>query len=351
MATTTDSPLGFLRKNPVFTGLSDVYTSFQERRAKLGLSNPGTVETIAKEVQRETLLTNYMFTGLRADLTKAFSLAPLFQVSHQFAMGERLNPYTFACLYGTNKVFAQGSVDNDGALSARFNWGWSPVSITKTQFQISPGGQDMAQFEHEYTGSDFTASVKAINPSFLEGGVTGIFVGHYLQSITPKLALGLESVWQRQALSQGPDSALSYVARYKSNDWVASASLQGHGAFTTSYWRRLSDKIQAGVDMTLSMMPSAGGLMGGPLQKEGSTTVGAKYDFRMAVFRAQIDSKGKLSCLLEKRVAQPITMTFAADVDHFTQQAKIGVSISIEATGEELQDQQDLAAQPLNIPF
>jgi len=176
----------------------------------------------------------------------------------------------------------------------------------------------MAQFEHEYTGSDFSASVKALNPSFLEGGLTGIYIGHYLQSVTPKLALGLEAVWQRGSLSQGPDSGLSYVARYKSDDWVATAQLQGHGALNATYWRRISEKIQAGVDMTLTMMPAQGGMMGGPLQKEGTTTVGAKYDFRMATLRAQVDSKGKLSCVLEKRVAPVMTMTFAADVDHFT---------------------------------
>ncbi|KAK3378533.1 eukaryotic porin/Tom40 [Podospora didyma] len=355
MASTSESPLAFLSKNPVYSGLSDVYTSFQERRAKLGLSNPGTVETIAKEVQRDVLLTNYMFSGLRADITKAFSLSPLFQVSHQFAMGERLNPYSFASIYGTNRVFAQGNIDNAGALSTRFNWRWGPTSthVTKTQFQIGTG-QDMAQFEHEYVGNDFTASVKTLNPSFLDGGLTGIVIGHYLQSITPKLAVGLEGVWQRSGMTQGPETAVSYVARYKSDDWVVSAQLQAQGALNTSFWKRLSEKVQAGVDMTLSVAPGAGGLMaGGALQKEGITTFGAKYDFRMSTFRAQFDSKGKLSVLLEKRVAAPVTMTFAADVDHFTQQTKIGVAISIEASTEELQDQQEaLGPQGSpNIPF
>lgn len=95
-----------LLNNPVARSLSDVYQSFSERRAKLGLSNPGTVDGIAKEVQRDVFLTNYMHSGLRADLTKAFSISPLFQVSHQFAMGERLTPYAFAALYGTNNVRA-----------------------------------------------------------------------------------------------------------------------------------------------------------------------------------------------------------------------------------------------------
>lgn len=104
MASTSSSPLAFVGQNPLARTLNDAFTSFQERRAKLGLSNPGTVENLAKEVQRDVLLNNYMFTGLRADLTKAFSLNPLFQVSHAFAIGERSNPYTFAALYGTNNV-------------------------------------------------------------------------------------------------------------------------------------------------------------------------------------------------------------------------------------------------------
>lgn len=216
-------------------------------------------------------------------------------------------------------MFAQGNIDDQGALSTRFNWRWGPSSITKTQFQIAPAGtgQDMAQFEHEYTGADFTASVKALNPGFLEGGITGVFIGQYLQSITSKLALGLEAVWQRAGLTQGPDSAVSYVARYKSEDWLASVQLQAQGALNTSYWRRLSDKVQAGVDMTLSVAPG-NPMMGGGMQKQGTTTICAKYDFRMSTYRAQVDTTGKLSCLLEKRVAPPIMMTFAADVDLYT---------------------------------
>lgn len=176
----------------------------------------------------------------------------------------------------------------------------------------------MAQFEHEYTGRDFTAGLKTYNPSYLDGGLTGIFIGSYMQSITPKLALGIEGVWQRAMTSQPPDALLSYCARYKADDWTATAQLQAQGALNTTFWRRLSDRVQAGVDMTLQVVPGAGGLMGGDLQKDGLATFGAKYDFRMSVFRAQVDSKGKLGILLEKRVAAPVTMTFAADVDHAT---------------------------------
>jgi hypothetical protein len=53
MASTSDAPLAFLHKNPVFSGISDVYNAFQERRERLGLSNPGVVENIAKGTSQE----------------------------------------------------------------------------------------------------------------------------------------------------------------------------------------------------------------------------------------------------------------------------------------------------------
>jgi mitochondrial import receptor subunit TOM40 len=179
----------------------------------------------------------------------------------------------------------------------------------------------MLQIDNDFTGNDFTASVKALNPSLLEGGLTGIFIGSYLQSVTPSLAIGLEAIWQRAAVNAGPETALSYCAKYKGDDWVASAQLQAQGAINTTYWRRLTDKVEAGVDLHLQFAGlsrgGGGGMMGGGISKEGVATIGAKYDFRASTFRAQVDSGGRLGCLLEKRVAPAVTLTFAGDMDHF----------------------------------
>ena len=178
----------------------------------------------------------------------------------------------------------------------------------------------MVQIDNDYTGKDFTASLKALNPSILDGGLTGIFVGSYLQSLTPSLAVGLEAVWQRAGLNTGPETALSYCAKYKGEDWIASAQLQAQGAVNTSYWRRITDKVEAGVDLNLQFAGlgrgRGGGLMGGGMGKEGLTTIGAKYDFRASTFRAQLDSSGRLGCLLEKRLAPAVMVTFAGDMDH-----------------------------------
>ncbi|KAI9850119.1 MAG: translocase of outer mitochondrial membrane [Thelocarpon superellum] len=356
MASEKPTSMSFLADNAIAAAFRDTWASFSAHREALGLSNPGSVENIAKEVQKDVLLNNYTFTGLRADLTKAFGVTPLFQISHAFSMGSQaLPPYTFAALYGTSNVLLQGNVDNDGQLSARANYRWSRAFATKTNAQIAPGpGQAMLQVDNDYTGDDFTASLKALNPSILDGGLTGIFVGSYLQAVTPSLALGVEAVWQRAGLNLGPETALSYCAKYKGDDWIASASLQAQGALSTSYWRRITDKVEAGADLNLQLVGlgrgRGGGLMGGAMGKEGLATLGAKYDFRASTFRAQIDSNGRLGCLLEKRLAPAVMVTFAGDMDHSKQQAKIGLAVSIEAAGEEIMEQQERAAASAALP-
>lgn len=61
-------------------------------------------------------------------------------------------------------------------------------------------------------------------------------------------------------------------------------------------------------------------MMGGRMQREAVATVGAKYDFRAASLRAQADSTGKLSVLMEKRLLQAILVNFAGELD----QLKVG---------------------------
>ncbi|KAK2872091.1 hypothetical protein FQN49_002570 [Arthroderma sp. PD_2] len=336
------SSLSFLTDNPAMAMIQDSYDAFARRREDLGLSNPGTVEMVAREVQKDVLLSNFMFTGLRADLTKVFGVSPLFRVSHAFTMGSQGNlpPYAFSTMFGTSDVLMQGNIGSDGALAAVANYRWSPALVSKANVQIMPGAaQGLMQLDNDYTGADFSASLKAFNPSILEGGLTGIFIGSYLQSITPGLALGLEAMWQRAGLGARPETALSYCARYKADDWIASAQLQAQGTINASFWKKLSDKVEAGVDMNLQFAPSGNPMMGGGMQREGTTSVGAKYEFRASTFRAQVDSAGKLSCLLEKRVAMPISLTFAGEIDQQT--AKIGLAVSFEMASEELMEQQE----------
>lgn len=99
------SPLSFLTDNAIALAITDTYSSLQERRRLLGLENPGTVDGIAREVQKDVLLTNFMFSGLRCDLQKIFSVNPLFRLQHGFAMGSQaLPPWQLMALYGNSNV-------------------------------------------------------------------------------------------------------------------------------------------------------------------------------------------------------------------------------------------------------
>lgn len=306
----------------------------------MGLENPGTVDNIAREVQKDVLLSNYMFSGLRCDLQKVFSMSPLFRLQHGFAMGSQaLSPWQLMALYGNSKVFMQAAYSSDNSLTAWGHLRVTPGYIAKIQTQISPSQGTMVQLDNEFVGEDFSASLKAMSPSLMEGGLTGIFIGSYLQSVTPRLAVGFEGVWQRAALNVRPETVMSYCARYKSADWVASAQYLAQGSLGGSYWRRLTDKVEAGVDCQLQFAPGMGGNgMFGGMRKEGTTTVGVKYNFLASVYRAQVDSAGKIGVVLEKRIAPPITLTFAAEIDQWKQSHKLGLAVSIESAPEDLEE-------------
>lgn len=166
-----------------------------------------------------------------------------------------------------------------------------------------------------------------MNPSILDGSLTGIFIGSYLQTITPRVSLGAEGVWQRQALNARPETAISYCGRYKGDDWIASAQYLAQGVLNVSYWKQLTAQVEAGVDTQLQFAPGLGGNGGmlSSLRREGTTTIGAKYDFRASTFRAQVDSTGKIGCYLEKRVAPVVTMTFAGEIDQVKVRSNLGL--------------------------
>ena len=97
--------LSFFTSNAIVSRLAEAFASLQERREALGLSNPGSVEKLSREVDYDVFLTNQSFSGLRAEIAKSFSMSPMFQVSHSLAMGSQaLAPYNFAAMYGSPKV-------------------------------------------------------------------------------------------------------------------------------------------------------------------------------------------------------------------------------------------------------
>lgn len=333
---------GIWSLNPVFSYLNDVYTTLAEHRQLLGLINPGTIENLTKEVLRDVFLNQYFFTGLRADLNKAFSMQPAFQTSHTLSIGSQvLPPYAFLALYATDDYFVQGNIDNDLSFSGRINYGWDKANILKVTLQIARGQPLMVQLEQDYQASDFSINLKTLNPSFLTGGFSGVAVASLLQSVSPKLAIGLEAMYSKQAGPAPPDSAVSYVARYNAGNWIATAQIQAQGSVVASFWRKVTDKVEAGVETQIaaSVKPITDPMMGTPIGfepvVEGQTTIGAKYEYRQSVFRGQLDSTGKVAAFLEKRVLPTVSILFSGEIDQIKASTRLGVGLQFESAGNE----------------
>lgn len=195
----------------------------------------------------------------------------------------------------------------------------------------------MFQLEHDVQLASTSLNIKTMNPDFTSQAFQGVVIGSILQSITPRLSLGLESAWQRQPLPAGlgqqgsvypSETSTSFLAKLVgvNKDWVAAATVvPANGVLNATFWRRLSEKVEAGVSLDLKAgvtqnMPQGSGLMAQPILsrvREGTATIGMKWEFRTAMLRAQIDSGGRVTAFLDRRVAPQIGVSFCGDIDHF----------------------------------
>ncbi|KAF8201825.1 eukaryotic porin-domain-containing protein [Pholiota molesta] len=330
--TTPIVPSYFTPVSPFF----NAYDRITRWRQDLGLPYPGSVENTQKEV-KATHLTNYIFDGARADLTKNLSFDPLFQLTHSFVLGSSVQPasYSLGVTFARENLFLQGTMDHEGSVNARFNHGWTANNIFKAQAQLSQqAGHNMIQLEHDFIGTDYHLNFKAVNPSPADG--SGVYIGSYLQSITKNLALGVESLYQRAA--QNSDLANSYLAKVTSTDksWIATAQVQPQGVLQATYWQKLSEKVEVAADLQV---------INAPTRRDAIATLGARYDFRAAQFRAQVDSTGKVSALLEQRFVPAFAFLVSGEIDHFKNNAKVGVGIMIESSSLSPEEMAALAAQ------
>ncbi|CDH14335.1 probable Mitochondrial import receptor subunit TOM40 [Zygosaccharomyces bailii ISA1307] len=355
---------GFWSSNPISSFCIDTYKNVHSHRQSLALANPGTVENLNKEVSRDVFLTQYFFTGLRADLNKAFSLNPAFQTSHTFSIGSNLLPsYALSALFANDNLFIQGNVDNDFSLSGRLNYGLDKNNVFKMNVQLANGQPSMCQLEQDYQGSDFSLNFKSLNPSISsKGAFTGVAVGSLLQSVTSNLSLGLEVLYSRIQAGSPADAGVSYLTRYVSSkqDWVFSGQMQANGALIASFWRKVAPSVEAGIETTLQagMVPITDPVVGTPIgiqpTIEGSTTIGAKYEYRTSVYRGTVDANGKVACFLEKKILPTLSVLFCGEIDHFKSESKLGCGLQFETAGNEellmMQQGLDANGNPLQVP-
>ncbi|KAJ3145086.1 translocase of outer mitochondrial membrane [Geranomyces michiganensis] len=218
-------------------------------------------------------------------------------------------------------------------------------------------GQNMVQLEHDHVASDYSLNVKAVNPNPFDkppswaprtasgapstaSSATGVYQLAYLQSVTPAVALGTELVYQRMR-PESEESALSFALRYAPAPTVPVAPpanlplgmpspfppvdpkapsqvfttvySPGTGLVHSSYWRRINQRLEVCAEMQLLLTPF--GKMG-PGRREGLATLGFKLDTIHSTMRGQVDTTGRLSAILEERIAPGIGFQLSGEIDY-----------------------------------
>lgn len=183
--------------------------------------------------------------------------------------------------------------------------------------------------EHEHAGLDYTVNARAVNPSPIDG--SGIYIGSYLQSLTKNLALGLETIYQKSP--EGSEISSTYLLKYTggplpppgpvtiplagqltppqngaaAGTWIATAQFQPIGLLQASYYHKLSSQVEVAADLQL---------IAAPMKRDAVASIGAKWDLRMASFKAQLDSGGRVSAMLEQRFAPNFAFVLTGEIDH-----------------------------------
>lgn len=313
-----------------------MYNKFDELRSKLKLSNPGKFEDLHKKAQN-VFVTHQFFDGLKVDFAK--SLSQNFQINHAFQLGSQVGPstYSFGSVFVNDKILLHGMMDSDYNLTGRFNYQLAQNLFLRTQLQLSQQ-QNMLHLESEYLGPDYTLNVKSLNPSIEDG--SGIYVASYLQSLTERLAVGMECVHQRNYGFE--ETSFSLVGKYTlprfhldltelgpndlvpeqpTQDPVFTFTLQSYGALHFSYVQPISNKVELASEWHAMLNARA---------RDSVLAIGAKYDFKQSTFKTMLDSQGKITSVLEQKLAPGISFLLSGELDHLKGASKFGYGLQFE---------------------
>ncbi|XP_043832272.1 mitochondrial import receptor subunit TOM40 homolog [Dromiciops gliroides] len=280
------------------------------------LPNPGTFEECHRKCKE---LFPVQMEGVKLTVNKG--LSNHFQVNHTVALSTIGDSnYHFGVTYvGTKQLSPTeafpvlvGDMDNYGSLNAQVIHQVGPGLRSKMALQTQQSKFVNWQVDGEYRGSDFTAAVTLGNPDVLVG--SGILVAHYLQSITPCLALGGELVYHRRPGEEG--TVMSLAGKYTAPNWLATLTMGQAGAHATDY-HKASDQLQVGVEFEASTR-----------MQDTSVSFGYQLDLPKAnlLFKGSMDS----NWIVEKKLP-PLSLTLAlgAFLNHRKKKFQCGFGFTI----------------------
>ncbi|KAA0710188.1 Mitochondrial import receptor subunit TOM40 -like protein [Triplophysa tibetana] len=284
------------------------------------LPNPGAFEEFHRKCKEVFPMP---MEGVRLMLNKG--LSNHFQVNHTVLLstvGD--SSYRFGATYVGTKQTDQaeafpvivGDMDNTGSLNAQIIYQVTESVRSKLAFQTQQQKFVSWQGDAEYKGENFTAAVTFGNPDVLVG--SGIVVAHYLQSVTPSLALGGELVYHRRPGEEG--TVMSLAGRYTGSNCVATLTLGGDGGHA-SYYHKANEQLQVGVEFEASAR-----------MQDTSVSLGYQLDVPNAnlVFKGSLDSNWVVGATLEKKLLPlPLSLALCAFLNHRKNTFKCGFGITL----------------------
>lgn len=139
----------------------------------------------------------------------------------------------------------------------------------------------------------------------------------YMQSITPALALGGDTVYD---MGEGA-GVFSLGGKYMGRDWTGVVMLAQYGQIClVQYIKHVSP----------GRMALVADLMLNPLTLESQTVLGAEVNMKQSRFLTTVDHGGKLAAVLESRVVpNAVTLILSAEIDHAKAEYRTGYGFQL----------------------
>ncbi|XP_005110647.1 mitochondrial import receptor subunit TOM40 homolog 1 [Aplysia californica] len=290
-----------------------------------GDRNPGLYEDLHKQTKE---LFPQVFEGAKVIVAKG--LSSHFQISHTLTLST-FSPsgYRFGATYiGTKQISPTeafpvllGDVDSNGNLNANIIHALTDRLRGKLVAQFQGNKCVGQQISFDYKGDDFTSSLTTGNLDPIN--MSGLVVAHYLQRITPRLALGAELMYQRGMQVPGGEIAImSMAGKWSGDKWQLTTNLSPMaGNLHTCFYQRVHEYLQVGVELETSLRMS-----------ESVGTVAYQIDIPKAdvTFKGQVDSNWCIGGVMEKKLAPfPFTLALSGYANHVKGQYRFGIGMII----------------------
>lgn len=317
------------------------------------VTNPGPYEQAAMDAKRLVTLDTY--DGARVDISK--QLSPYMAAVHSFWMGTSMLPdgrnktYSFVAQVADESGLLMARVDPErGSVDGRVHRALlGGLAMGKLQIGVSAEGQnDQLLADLDFGGQTWTGNLKY---GSMGGGI--VFGLNYLQSVTPKLAMGGEGMYvaangsllsnymvkYTMAAKSGDDDddndklgdsiAKAAEAAGKSIDDKAGSSTMyanyntGQGMLALNYKRNVTpNRVTLGAELQCS-----------PASLESQVLVGAEFKLQRSKVQLCVDGTGRIQSTLEAKLGiapgSP-SLNFSAEVDHGKDVMRFGYGINIE---------------------